>query len=340
MWCNVPKVAGLKLQRVATRAHAFELFIRAVTSPKVSELAKVRLWAAAQPGAGEWCCLAGLPNAHVHLSDHEMQRAVFSRIGHPDPLIMAETRCSCPWYSKDALPNVPGPNYGYTGKSRPYVGEYEHRLGLHWHWCRTNGMSTAGHNAVSHAWLRALRKLGYSGEVYEVPLGVKASGKQVRGDGVAKNWKRRTTVLVWDARVSTSYMEGCRGKASKGMYVVTDICELTKVREKGPACQKCLEGRAVFLPVTCNSHGGLGRQAWDWLHEEFQVKIDDATSVAGKRGARLELETSLAEISCAVLKRNSMIMSANAHPQMGGVAPCPPSLFECVQPSDVMLQGV
>ena len=52
-WENVPKLAGKKMQRVATRAHALELLHRALRSQTVSELSKIRLLAAAQPGAGE-----------------------------------------------------------------------------------------------------------------------------------------------------------------------------------------------------------------------------------------------------------------------------------------------
>ena len=37
-WCNVPKLAGRKMQRVATRAYALELLHRALRNPTVSEL--------------------------------------------------------------------------------------------------------------------------------------------------------------------------------------------------------------------------------------------------------------------------------------------------------------
>ena len=83
-----------------------------------------------------------------------------------------------------------------------------------------------------------------------------------------------------------------------------------------------MQGRATFLAVVCNTHGGLGRLAYAWLRGAFQRKIDAATDDGAKRVARLELETSLAEIGCAVLVRDSMILAANARGQAsGGVAP-------------------
>jgi hypothetical protein len=106
------------------------------------------------------------------------------------------------------------------------------------------------------------------------------------------------------------------------MYVVTDHNEELKVREKSEACERCLQGRATFLAVVCNTHGGLGRMAYAWLRDAFQRKVDEATNDGAKRAARLELETSLAEIGCAVLVRNSMILAANARGQAsGGAAP-------------------
>ena len=137
LWDNIPKLAGGKLQRVATRAHALDLLMCALQSPTVPRMTKIRLLAAAQPGAGEWCCLAGRPNVHVHLTDHEFQRGFFARIGHPDPLVTLQTRCVCHEYSWDALPSIPGCNRGLA--SRPTVSTMEHALGVHWHQCLTNG---------------------------------------------------------------------------------------------------------------------------------------------------------------------------------------------------------
>ena len=45
LWDNLPKLAGLKLQRVATRAYALELLMRALQSPSVPRLTKIRLYA-------------------------------------------------------------------------------------------------------------------------------------------------------------------------------------------------------------------------------------------------------------------------------------------------------
>ena len=59
-WANVHKLAGRKIQKVATRAYAMECFQRALSSPNVALLTKVRLLAAAQPGAGEWLCLMAI----------------------------------------------------------------------------------------------------------------------------------------------------------------------------------------------------------------------------------------------------------------------------------------
>ena len=98
--------------------------------------------------------------------------------------------------------------------------------------------------------------------------------------------------------------------------------ELLKTKEKGETCRRCLQGRVEFMPVVCNTHGGLGRVAHEWLREAFQRKIDEADDEGAKRSARLELETALAEIGCAVLTRNSMILAANARgPETGGPAP-------------------
>ena len=334
VWANVPKLAGLKLQRVATRAYALELLLRALQSPKVHPLAKIRFLASAQPGAGEWCCMMGLPNVHVRLDDHEFHRACFARIGHPDPLITHVTRCLCAKYTTATLPSIPGRNSGL--KERPLVSEYEHRLGVHWHQCLLNGMSTGGHNGVSRAWLRALSRLGYAGKVYEVPLGINANQQRVYGDGVAQNFAVSATLLVWDTRVSNSYLLACRDKAAHEMWVVTDANEVQKEKEKGKPCARCLQGRATFLPVVCNTHGGLGRRAWEWLQEAFQRKIDAATSAAEKHAVRIELNTSLAEISCEVHRRNSRIMGANAVPQAGGKAPEAPEIYKELRRDDVV----
>ena len=118
--------------------------------------------------------------------------------------------------------------------------------------------------------------------------------------------------MVWDSRISTSYLPALQGKAACEMWVVTDYNEVLKEKEKGEPCKRCLQGRVLFMPVVCNSHGGLGRRAYEWLREAFQRKMDGATDTSAKFSVRLELETSLAEISCAVLVRNSMIMAANA----------------------------
>lgn len=151
LWQNIPKLAGKQLQRVLTRAYAYELFLRVLRSASVPRLTKVRILAAAQSGAGEWCCLMGFPTQWVRLDDHAFQRGVFARIGHPDPLISMETRCVCEMYSHAAVPRIPGPNIHLVGK--PMVSVLEHRLGLHFHKCLLSGMSTQGHNSVSHAWL-------------------------------------------------------------------------------------------------------------------------------------------------------------------------------------------
>ena len=196
-------------------------------------------------------------------------------------------------------------------------------------------MSTQGHNAVSHAWLRGLRRLGYSGDVYEVPLGVDPKGRQVRGDGLAKNFDVKATVLIWDARVSSSYLIASRRKAAAQMYAVTDVNELLKEKAKGEHCRRSLHGRAEFLPVVCNTHGGLGRRAMDWLREAFQNKIDGATEPAAKHSARLELTTTIAEIACAVLNRNAMIMATNAWPQASDAMPAAAEIFDGVRRDDV-----
>ena len=120
------------------------------------------------------------------------------------------------------------------------------------------------------------------------------------------------------------------------MWVVTDINEEQKQKEKGVPCERCLQGRAAFLPVVCNTHGGLGRRAWKWLEDAFQRKIDGAGGPAEKHAVRLELMTSLAEISCEVHKRNSRILGANASDQAGGCAPCAPELFAEIRRDEVV----
>ena len=103
--------------------------------------------------------------------------------------------------------------------------------------------------------------------------------------------------------------------------MVTDANEKQKQKEKGPPCKRCLQGRAEFLPVVANTHGAPGRRAWQFLRDGFQRKIDETDDPAAKRAAALELMTSLVEMNVAVFIRNSMIMSANATEQGGGVAP-------------------
>lgn len=315
MWENVVKISKMQFQRVATRAHSLELMHRALRNDGVHMLTKVRMFAAAQPGSGEWCCLMGIPNKWVRLDDAAFQRASFARIGHPDPMILNVTRCRCADYSQ--IPAIPGPNMGLV--SKPWVSGVEHGLGVHWHQCVKGGMSTAGHNAVSYAWLRALKKLGYTGEVSEVPLGLSDKGTNVKADGVAKNFAVSGAVLVWDSRISSSYLSSCRALAKEKMYVVTDTNERLKDNEKGTVCEKYLGGRAVFLPLVCNSHGGLGRLAWQWLQDAFRRKRDEGEAEV-RHMVRLEFETAVAEIACAVLNRNAMIMAANAHPVASGTA--------------------
>lgn len=170
----------------------------------------------------------------------------------------------------------------------------------------------------------------------EIPLGVDAKRNQVRGDGMAKNFSVSATVHVWDSRISSSYLPALMDKACCKMYAVTDHNELLKIKEKDEACRRCLQGRAAFLPVVCNSHGGLGRRAYKFLWDGFQRKIDHAPDVAAKYSAMLERQTALAEIACAVLVRNSFIMAANLRgPSAGGAAP-PPDLFEGLRREDVM----
>ena len=197
-------------------------------------------------------------------------------------------------------------------------------------------MSTQGHNSVSHAWLRALTKIGYVGQVYEVPLGVSVKNKRIYGDGMAKNFSISATVLVWDVRVSSSYLVNCREEATQDMFVVTDYNEELKERSKGDPCRKTYAGRARFLPVVCNTHGGLGRKAWTWLTEAFQQKIDMAADSTAKHIARLEFQTLVAEISCAVLRRNSMMLEANAWPKAGNSAPPLDMMFADLRRDDVM----
>lgn len=129
-------------------------------------------------------------------------------------------------------------------------------------------------------------------------------------------------------------------EAARKMFVVTDHNELLKVKEKEEVCRRCLQGRVEFLPVVCNSHGGLGRRAYKWLVDAFQRKIDEAATDAAKFSAKLERHTSLAEIACAVLVRNSMIMAANARgPVFGGRAVCAAEL-EGLEHDDVVLDAI
>ena len=92
--------------------------------------------------------------------------------------------------------------------------------------------------------------------------------------------------------------------------------------------------------MVCNSHGGLGRVAWDWLSVAFQRKADSAVGTASKRAVRLEFEASVAEISVAVLRRNAMIMAMNATPQTNAQTPLPPLLLTEVPPDDIRHEGV
>ena len=142
----------------------------------------------------------------------------------------------CAAYSLEALPRLPGPLLSLDG--RPVISEVEHLLGIHWHQCMTNGMGTQGHNAVSHAWLRALQRLGYEGRVTERPLGVGKDGAQIKADGVAKNFDVSGTLLIWDTRLSSSYLSSCRAAATSAMFVVTDLNKRLKVACKAGACQK------------------------------------------------------------------------------------------------------
>ena len=309
-WRNIPKLAGKKIQRVATRAYALELLHRALRNPAVSGLTKIRLMAAAQPGAGEWCCLMGLPSAQVRMADHALYTAVCARIGHPHPDMRMDTRCQCKAFTMTTVPSVPGPHMGLA--ARPMVSVEEHLLGIHFHQCLRFGMSTQGHNAVSWAWCRALRRLGYQADVAEVPIGCNDSGNQVKGDGFGKNAAAGVEMMVWDTRISSAYLRAYRVRAAKAMYVVTDATEALKRHEKEPACRRCLHGRAVFLPVVCNSLGGLGREAWEWLVAAFRRKADGMQSMVEKQRVTMLLQTSLAEITIAVQNRNSMILDANA----------------------------
>ena len=103
------------------------------------------------------------------------------------------------------------------------------------------------------------------------------------------------------ARVLVLDLSSCRTAAAGAMFVVTDLNERLKVASKAGVCTSSFNERAEFLPVVCNSHGGLGRVAWEWLSAAFQRKADNTVGTASKRAVRLEFETSVAEISVAVL---------------------------------------
>ena len=64
--------------------------------------------------------------------------------------------------------------------------------------------------------------------------------------------------------------------------------------------------------MVCNSLGGLGREAWEWLVAAFRRKADGMQSMVEKQRVTMLLQTSLAEITIAVQNRNSMILDANA----------------------------
>ena len=86
----------------------------------------------------------------------------------------------------------------------------------------------------------------------------------------------------------------------------------------------------------CNSHGGIGRQAWKWLSEAYQTEVDKAPDVASKYTTRLQLQVAVAEIGVAVLRRNSFIMAANASPTAGGDAPPTDEVYGDASRGDVM----
>ena len=60
------------------------------------------------------------------------------------------------------------------------------------------------------------------------------------------------------------------GGGAANMFAVTDVNDRLKIDSKAGACRRSFNGRAEFLPVTCNSHGGLKRAASEWLFESFQ----------------------------------------------------------------------
>ena len=63
----------------------------------------------------------------------------------------------------------------------------------------------------------------------------------------------------------------------------------------------------------------------------------DAPSAYHRSSARLKLDRSLAEIGCAVLRRNSMILAVNARGQLtGGRAPHASEIFDGAGSGDVM----
>ena len=151
-----------------------------------------------------------------------------------------------------------------------------------------------------------LRNLGYEAEVAEVIIGRDAKGRLVKGDGVGKNFAVRAERLIWDSRITNSYLHVHRGKASKNMYVVTDVNEKAKNRDKGELCSKLLQGRARFVAVVLNSHGGLGRGPWEWMLDAFQCKMDEAANEEVRQRLRLVMDTAMAEMACAVYQRNSI----------------------------------
>ena len=317
LWRNIPLLAGRHFQKVAARAHATELLLRTLDDPSVPTLTKVRLTSACQPGAGAIFSVASLVNEHVLLTTMEMRMATWHLIGHPVPAIIGDTRCVCALYDEHGLPRVPGP----VGKGGRLLTEREHELGAHWMQCLKQGMSTQGHNAVSHAWKRMTHRLGYRSEVLEVKLGVNDRGVEQWGDGTCTNFNVETIVWVWDSRICNVYAFGMRTKASKHVWAVTDAAEEQKTRAKESACDKYMQGRCKFLPVAVHTLGGLGRQAAAWLEEKYQHKIDALQDPQQKRMAALEKQWALQEIACAVARRNCMIFLANASPIAGGDAP-------------------
>ena len=100
---------------------------------------------------------------------------------------------------------------------------------------------------------------------------------------------------------------------------MTKAAENGKARDKGALAKG---KRLELITIALNTHAGIGDEGATFLWKLSETKSASAKSDAERWRAQQERMWLLAEMACAVARRNCAIMNKGAFPKRGGM--CPP----------------